>query len=228
MRTSILTINEKRRFPKANTSDWLPGEYQLAVTPDVLVISIPLVHGIYPSRNAENSGSGRYSAKNQSYAKLFATVEAAAREAVNQGWKTINTHCDFYVTRYVRDERQRDAANIASCEANGLTRGGAWTDDSLAAPAHFDIQCDPEGEDRISIIIMRRFQHQIIAREARPQAKKIRRLVSKKRGTIVSDTTPEVLSDSRVATANGVPMTKAETKEALEKYFASGQGKRRR
>jgi hypothetical protein len=150
---------------KRGSVDRTPGPYTPAFTPDVLVIEIPLMTARYPSRNAEVSGSQNYGTKSPEYAKLFATVCAAAEDAVARGWQMVDLPCDFTVTRIVPDFRVRDAMNLGGTEANGLTRGRVWADDTLGTPAHVDVQVNPGGDDRVIIIVRRMFE-----RPGRPRA----------------------------------------------------------
>jgi hypothetical protein len=192
--------------------------YTIAQTKDVLVIEIPLRWSRYPGRNDEIHGGAKFARKSEWYNRLFETVKRAAEEAVAAGWIPLETHCDFSVRRICSDWRVRDAMNLGGCEANALTKGGAWTDDTLGAPAHVDVQVEEGGQDRIELILRRQYPRDPKPRAARPIVAKRQRGRSRARaeaGGIVASLT----ADGRVAEIDGRPASPEEARKALDSYL---------
>ncbi|TAM91137.1 hypothetical protein EPN42_04560 [bacterium] len=154
------------RYPRACV-----GPYELRWTRDLLQLAIPLQHASYPSVNHTGTGLVRAGTKTAAYQDLFATVEAAAAEAVEQGWIPIDAPCRAWITRYCADARIRDALNLGTCEANALTRGGVWLDDRWGHPITLDTQVDLDGPDRILIVIQRCFAGVDAGPARKPRAK---------------------------------------------------------
>jgi hypothetical protein len=191
--------------------------FEVAMTRDALMIEIPLSTTTYPSRNHELGGGRRYSAKSNAYKILFRAVVDAAICAREHGWQTIDTPCDFSVTRYCSDFRVRDAMNLGGCEANALTQGLAWTDDTLGAPAHVDIQIDPDGYDRVLIILRRQYSRDREPRAARPITRKRKRGRSRDSSAVLASGA----SDGRQAELNGKPVSENEKQKLLKTYLES-------
>lgn len=211
-------LTPKQMGTRQRVREHTPGPYTIAQTADVLVIEVPLETSTYPSRNHEH-GPMNFSAKSDEYRILFLTIQRAAEEAVSRGWIPIDTPCDFTLTRICRDARVRDALNLGGCEANALTKGGAWTDDTLGAPSHLDIQVDPRGPDRLVLILRRIYSTSSTPRAARPPA------IRRRRGRATPPPTPQRPSPDSgdhgtvVIYENGdKPLTPAESRRILEAW----------
>jgi hypothetical protein len=126
-----------------------------AIQPDVLTLTVPLRTTSYPSANAQGADAVRFGAKSEEYVELFRDVKELGEAAVAAGWAPIAFPCRVRFTRYIPDARVFDALNIGQCEANAMTRGGAWTDDELGHEVTLEKLIDPEGPDRIVIIAQR-------------------------------------------------------------------------
>lgn len=136
--------------------------------PDVLVITVPIV-GAYASTNDVGKIDRR---KSPAYKDLFRnTREIARAEMARVGWLPATFNCDVSIVRYTPTLQRRDASNLGKAELDALSPStaqqilrdrcepfaGVWTNDELARPFHADVQYDPNGEDRIVVVIRRRF-----------------------------------------------------------------------
>jgi len=136
---------------------------------DVLSLCIP-IPGRYPSVNSLGRDGLRFGRKSEEYRALFKAVkEAAEAEMARTGWITATCECLSVIVRYIGDRRRTDAANLAKCEWDALTAAGVWSDDRLANPCHFAIRRDPNGEHRVSIVVVKLHQS-INAEEVMPNA----------------------------------------------------------
>jgi hypothetical protein len=187
-----------------------PYAYEIAQTRDTLVIEIDIGDAPYASANSQRRGAFRFSPTSEEYRRLTATVEAAGREAVKRGWRTIDVLAEFRVVRIALDNRVRDAMNLGQAEANALTRSGVWMDDCVAAPVVLDLQCDAAGPNRVRLEIVRVHERNGIKRTARPP--QMKRARGGRRRVSTGDAT-----DGRVAYIDGKPVPMAEALAELRK-----------
>jgi hypothetical protein len=121
---------------------------------DVLSVTVSL-GGRYPSTNHTANGSHRAGPKSPEYKALFDAVKCAAEaEIARTGWVKADGECLTIITRYVPDRRRCDAVNLGTSECNALTAAGVWADDRLAQPCIKHIRHDPNGEHRVSIVVV--------------------------------------------------------------------------
>jgi len=126
-------------------------------TPDTLTMTVYLDGMTYPSINHTGRAGGArhdqgFSVEHRS---LRRSVASFAREAVVKGWRVIEHPCEATLTRYLPDARVFDIHNAGNAEFNGLTDGGAWTDDGCGERARKERYVDRGGRDRIEIILRR-------------------------------------------------------------------------
>lgn len=125
---------------------------------DVLSITVP-IGSRYASVNNVGGNSHRGGKKSPEYRRLFNAVQSAAEAEIERtGWTKATSECAAYVVRYVSDRRRRDATNAFKCEADALTEAGVWDDDNLVNPFLSTIRYDTEGENRVTIVIVKLYQ----------------------------------------------------------------------
>lgn len=140
---------------------------------DVLVITVPVPAGTYPSVNHTGRGVFKKGRKTDEYHELFNAVKTAAEEEMARiGWETATDYCWTSITRYKSTRRKQDVGNLGKCESDALTAAGVWIDDDRAAPVSLDIEYDPAGPDRVVIIVRRRFVAQNITAMPAPRGAK--------------------------------------------------------
>jgi hypothetical protein len=137
---------------------------------DVLVVTVPIA-GAYASMNSLDRIDRR---KSPAYLDLFRDTRELTRRAIEeQGWSTREYFVETQVVRYTRDLRafNGDAGNIGKAELDALSPStaqqerrdgckpfaGVWVNDRLARPYRADIEYDPDGIERVVIIMRRRF-----------------------------------------------------------------------
>lgn len=133
-----------------------PLQHRFVLEPDVLVATVYLEDGYATLNHAGAAGGARHDQGfSLGYRRLKLTFEIIARGAVALGWQPVEHPADWTLIRYVPDDRVFDNINMGSAEANGLTDGGAWTDDGVARDAHTIRKTDREGPDRVVSILVR-------------------------------------------------------------------------
>lgn len=137
---------------------------------DVLVLTVP-INGAYASMNSLDRIDRR---KSPAYLDLFRDTREIARvEMERAGWTTREYYVATEVIRYTRDMRafNGDASNLGKCELDSVSPStpkqeardrchsfaGVWTNDRFARPYSATIEYDPEGEERVVVILRRRF-----------------------------------------------------------------------
>jgi hypothetical protein len=175
-------------------ADDLPGVI-VSVTPDVLVLWLPLPDARYPSVNHAGGDAHRGGRKTAQYKRLFALACDAGRRAIAAGWAPVTTSCTVEIVRICPDARIFDVHNLGQLEMNALTRAGVWADDALAGPVHMDRDTDPGGPDRIVMTIRRVSAHRVAGRRASGSARKRPRTAL-----------PPPVAGGRVAFVNGAPV----------------------
>ena len=175
---------------------------------DVLTISVPLASR-YPSVNHLGRDGVRAGRKTPEYHALFAAVkEAAEREIVRTGWTTAHDCVDTSVVLYRTTQRWQDPQNIGKVELDSLTAAKVWADDHLAKPWHTDIEYDPNGPDRVVIILRRRFTISV----AKPHPIIVEARKNKAKVVDVKCITPREL----MGEVNGVPTPRSEILRQLQ------------
>jgi hypothetical protein len=177
---------------------------------DVLVISVP-VDGAYAGVNDVAAGWGA-AKKSPAYLSLFRDVREAARaEMTRTGWETATYACAVEVVRYYRTLRIGDADGLAKVPIDALSPStphqeardrsapfaGVWVNDRLARPLRADVEYDPDGEDRLVIVVRRRFPDPLAA-EKRPR--------SARRTPMAANTPPAPPAPARPAQAAKTPI----------------------
>src|ERR1700678_4227088 len=147
----------------------------------------------YPSINHQGADGFRGGRKSDTYKKLFADIETAARAEIERTeWATASTECALTVVRYIPDRRRADASNLAKTECDALTSAGVWADDRLPSPCTLVVRDDPAGEHRLAIVVVKLHQsgnERLLAKGGidSPQleeSRRSRRTYHQKRGSI--------------------------------------------
>lgn len=126
--------------------------------PDVFSISVPLPKGSYPGVNHLGADGFRGGRKTANYHALRKSVmDAAQREMARTGWETATWYCECTWTRYSRTRRLSDPGNGNKVEADALEAAGVVENDTLLRPIHLSCEYDPDGVERIVIVLLRRY-----------------------------------------------------------------------
>lgn len=185
---------------------------------DVFSISVPIV-GSYPSINHLGLNGFRAGPKSESYHQLREAVTSAARiEMARTGWTTANYYVEGWITRYNPTRRKTDAGNLGKGESDFLQAAGVVLDDTLIRPLHLSTEYDPKGEDRITIVLLRRYPPMLMpAIESAPARKRMGTTSPKKKTQAydkrapASDTkAPIIASSELMGDCGGVPMPRSE------------------
>lgn len=127
---------------------------------DVLVVTAPL-GARYPSQNHTGADGARFGKKSPEYHDLFAAVADAARAEIERtGWACASFYVEASCTLYRRADRI-DPSNVGKCEFDALTAAGAWASDKLARPVHLEVEIDPEGDERVVLVLRRRYPQRV-------------------------------------------------------------------
>ena len=123
---------------------------------DVFVITVPVPKGTYPSVNHVGGNGFRGGFKSHEYRTLGKSVLEAAQEEMNRvGWQTATYYVSGSITRYQTTRIHSDPSNLGKCEWDFLEKAGVVENDTLIRPTVKDIQYDPDGVDRIVIVLQR-------------------------------------------------------------------------
>lgn len=189
---------------------------------DILVIRVATPTR-YANANHLTNGGFQGARKSPEYIELFRSVREAARVAIDEAsWVTATFPCDAQVVRYSPKMRPGDPANLGKAELDALQPStaieerrdkcapfrGVWANDSIAKPFHAMIEYDPAGEDRIYIVVRRRFPEYGVAMVAPSRVPKPR--LSTKKLLYSGGPIP-----SGFAVANGVLVPKDEVLRKL-------------
>jgi len=149
---------------------------------EIFSITVPVPRGTYPSVNHTAANASRRGKKTPEYHELFMAVrDAAAREIARLAWTPVDAYYDTTVIRIRSDLRKSDMSNLAKCELDALEPSreprftgdlkgyghpfpGAFLNDNLVVPT-FRIEYDPDGVDRVTIVIRRIYPFVPTARE---------------------------------------------------------------
>ncbi len=102
--------------------------------------------------------------KTPEYHALYEAVkEAAKAEILRTGWVTADDEVATSIVLYRSTSRRQDCGNIGKVESDALTAAAVWVDDRYAKPWHTDIEYDPSGPDRVTIVLRRRFSLPCVA-----------------------------------------------------------------
>jgi hypothetical protein len=212
------------------------------LTPDVLTFTVPLAGGTYPSVNHLGHSGVSHGKKSPEYHALFRAVrDAAADEIERIGWRPVHGYCDVEIIR-VRPTRHRsDAGNIGKVEADSMEPSraprfegdldgyrhpfcGVFTNDCFVVP-HPRIEYDPDGPDRIIVIVRRIFPFVPVAdlpttadvpAASRPRRRRAR------------DAEPEsAAARAGAALLNGRPISDDEAQKILERELGDTYKRRR-
>jgi hypothetical protein len=143
---------------------------------DLLTLTVltPVVAGRarYAGVNAISDHGAYHGRKSSEYLELFRAVREAARAEMERvGWVTWPHPCEVQVVRYHRTARMSDSGNIGKAEMDALAPStpnqeardkcapfpGVYENDSLVRPYHASVEYDPDGPDRVVIIVRRRY-----------------------------------------------------------------------
>jgi hypothetical protein len=220
-----------------------------------IVVEVPTYEGrdgVYRERYASTnsiSDHGQYhGAKSEEYLDLFRRVREAARaEIAATGWSTWPYDCEVSVTRYHRTLRRPDSSNLGKVEVDALAPSvpheerrdrcepflGVYMNDRQARPYHATTEYDPEGPDRVLIVVRRRYmdpaqaprstesteKRQATGASPRPKVKTPR--------AIAAADEANTAADERTATLGGQPISREAGLRYIHASDAHGRGRRR-
>jgi hypothetical protein len=143
---------------------------------DLLTLTVltPVVAGRarYAGVNAISDHGAYHGKKSAEYLELFRAVREAARAEMERvGWVTWPHPCEVQVVRYHRTARMSDCGNLGKAEMDAMAPStpnqeardkcahfpGVYLNDSLVRPYHASVEYDPDGPDRVVIIVRRRY-----------------------------------------------------------------------
>ena len=123
---------------------------------DIFTITVPVPKGTYPSSNNMGGNGFRGGFKTREYKALGQSVlDASIAEMQRIGWDTATYYVSGSITRYQKTRIHSDPSNLGKCECDFLEKAGVVLNDTLIRPIAKDIQYDPDGEDRIVIVLQR-------------------------------------------------------------------------